>query len=421
MPCWSASRRAASSRPVASSAPTAHTCWPPCAICPSSSGWPRRSAPPSMTWPRSRRTGCAGSRSPSGSSATAVASRTTVCPRAGRSARRSPWRSVRTGSSCSTPWTRRMHRARELPMVRTLRDVWRVHYARGDDGRLRWRSVAELPPVAERVQSPYDPEAHFSLKRQFGWTGYKVHVTEACDDDAVHLITHVMSRPAMRPDMTSTAEIHERLAAKGLLPSEPFVDAGYVDAGLLAGSRRDHGLSLEGPVRGVSSRVGPGYELRHFTIDWDGERVTCPRGKTSVSWRTIRAADGGPRIQALFSRSDCRACSARAMCTPATSTRRHVHFHPRADYEALNAARARMADPAWVERYRRRAGIEGTLSQGVRAFGLRRSRYLGLAKTGLQQVCTAAAINVSRVVHWVNGRPRAKTRVTRFAALAAAA
>src|SRR5215210_4772618 len=249
--------------------------------------------------------------------------------------------------------------ARVLPMVQTLRDVWRVHYARDDDGRLRWRSVAELPPVAERVQSPYDPEAHFSQKRQFGWTGYKVHVTEACGDDAAHLITHVMSRPAMRPDMTSTAEIHERLAAKGLLPSEHFVDSGYVDAGLLAGSRRDHGLSLEGPVRGVSSRVGPGYELRHFAIDWDGERVTRPRGKTSVSWRTIRAADGGPRIQALFSRTDCGAC------------------------------------PAWVKRYRRRAGVEGTLSQGVRAFGMRRSRYIGLAKTGPQQVCTAAAINVS--------------------------
>src|SRR5919112_153922 len=110
--------------------------------------------------------------------------------------------------------------ARALPMVRTLRDVWRVHYARDDDGRLRWCSVAELPPVAERVQSPYDPEAHFSLKGPVGWTGYKVHVTEACEDDAAHLITPVMSRPAMRPDRASTAEIHERLAAKGLLPSE---------------------------------------------------------------------------------------------------------------------------------------------------------------------------------------------------------
>ena len=52
---------------------------------------------------------------------------------------------------------------------------------------------------------------------------------------------------------------------------------------------------------------------------------------------------------------------------------------------------------------------------------MRRSRYIGLAKTGMQQACTAAAINVARVVNWLDGRPRAKTRVTRFAALAQAA
>ena len=65
-----------------------------------------------------------------------------------------------------------------------------------------------------------------------------------------------------------------------------------------------------------------------------------------------------------------------------------------------------------------RAGIEGTLSQGVRAFEMHRSRYIGLAKTGLQQVCTAAAMNIARVVHWLDRVPRTKTRVTRFAALA---
>ena len=313
--------------------------------------------------------------------------------------------------------------AREVPMVGTLRDVWRVYYAR-DDGQMRWRGVAELPPVAERMQSPHDPEAHFSMKRQLGWTGYKVHVTEACDDDAAHLITHVKTCPSMQPDMTSTAEIHERLAAKGLLPAEHFVDSAYVDAELLAGSRRDHGLSLEGPVRGTSSRqarAGQGYDLPHFGIDWDREQVTCPQGKVSVSWRSGRNTDGNPRIYAQFSRSDCRICVARPLCVPPTSTRRVANFHPREEYEALNAARAQMADPAWLERYRRRAGVEGTISQGVRAFGMRRSRYIGLAKTGLQQVCTAVAMNASRVVHWLNGRPRAKTRVTRFAALVAAA
>ena len=80
-----------------------------------------------------------------------------------------------------------------------------------------------------------------------------------------------------------------------------------------------------------------------------------------------------------------------------------------------------MKDPAWVERYHRRAGVEGTLSQAVRRFGMRRSRYIGLAKTSLQEACTAAAINVSRIVSWLDGVPRAKTRMTRFTALAKAA
>ena len=109
------------------------------------------------------------------------------------------------------------------------------------------------------------------------------------------------------------------------------------------------------------------------------------------------------------------------MCTPASSGRRTVHVHLREEYEALNAARARMTDPAWVERHHRRAGVEGTIAQGVRAFGMRRSRYIGLAKTGLQQACIAVAMNASRVVHWLDGRPRSKTRVTRFSALAQAA
>jgi transposase len=309
-------------------------------------------------------------------------------------------------------------------MVRTLREVWRVHYARGDDGRLRWRKIKELPPVAERMQSPHDPEAHFSMKRQLAWVGYKVHVTETCDDDAAHLVTDVTTCPAMRPDMTSTAGIHEGLAAKGLLPAEHFVDSAYVDAGLLAGSRRDHGVALEGPVRGTSSRparAGQGYDLPHFAIDWDRERVTCPQGKTSVSWRHETVRGGETRICAQFSRSDCGPCAARALCAPPAGARRAVHFHLREEYEALNAARARMSDPAWQERYHRRAGVEGTLSQGVRAFGMRRSRYIGLAKTGLQQVCVAVGMNVSRVVHWLDGLPRARTRVTRFAALAQAA
>ena len=62
--------------------------------------------------------------------------------------------------------------------------------------------------------------------------------------------------------------------------------------------------------------------------------------------------------------------------------------------------------------------VEGTLSQGVRAFGMRRSRYRGLAKTHLQNLAIASAINLDRLVAWLDGRPRALTRTSRLAMLA---
>jgi transposase len=65
-----------------------------------------------------------------------------------------------------------------------------------------------------------------------------------------------------------------------------------------------------------------------------------------------------------------------------------------------------------------RAGIEGTVSQGVRAFGLRKARYRGLKKTHLQELSTATAVNVRRIANWLNGVPTALTRRSPLAALA---
>ena len=83
----------------------------------------------------------------------------------------------------------------------------------------------------------------------------------------------------MKPYMSATATIHKRLAIRELLPAKHFVDSGYVDADLLVGRRRDHRVSLEGPVRKIStwaSRAGGGYNMPYFKIDWDRKQVTCP-------------------------------------------------------------------------------------------------------------------------------------------------
>ncbi len=92
---------------------------------------------------------------------------------------------------------------------------------------------------------------------------------------------------------------------------------------------------------------------------------------------------------------------------------------PRREHEVLAAARVRQDTKEGRRLYAQRQGIEGTLSQAVRAFGLRQARYRGSAKTSLQHVATAAAINLDRLAAWFEGRPLASTRVSRFAVLAA--
>ncbi len=81
-------------------------------------------------------------------------------------------------------------------------------------------------------------------------------------------------------------------------------------------------------------------------------------------------------------------------------------------FEALQDARRRQATEEFDALYDVRAGVEGTLSQGIRAFGLRQSRYIGARKTHLQRVITAVAINLVRLMPWLVGIPTAANVTT---------
>ena len=109
-----------------------------------------------------------------------------------------------------------------------------------------------------------------------------------------------------------------------------------------------------------------------------------------------------------FSTADCKPCALKPRCTRAD--RRLLTPRRQEEHAALEAARAREKEDAFAAEYRRRAGIEGTLSAGVRAMHLRRSRYVGLAKTHLQHVLTAAATNLARLGAWLADEPLARTR-----------
>jgi transposase len=312
---------------------------------------------------------------------------------------------------------------RVIPAVETLRHVWLQQYY-VDDGHIHQRKKGNLPPGRQRIISPYDIEARYSKKRSTTWCGYKVHLTETCEDDLPQVITNVETTPSTTQDVSVTETIHEHLEEKELLPEDHLVDAGYVDAGNLAESESDYGVNLLGPTRPDSSwqaKAGEGFDISSFVVDWEQEQVTCPQGCVSAGWFPNQDALGEPVILVRFARSDCRACPTRTKCTRARYESRTVQFRPKERHIALQKARQRQKTSEFWQAYARRSGVEGTVSQGTHRSGLRRARYVGLAKTHLQHVFTAVAINLVRVADWFGETKRSRTRVTRFAALAPAA
>ena len=310
---------------------------------------------------------------------------------------------------------------RTVPAVDILRQVWIQQYY-VQDGELKWRAAEDLPPNKRSIESPYDIQARNRTKRTTNWTGYAAHLTETCDQDRPNLITHVETTPATTGDVEMTNVIQRALAEKDLLPSEHFVDTSYVDAEHLVTSAREYKLDLFGPAPPDPSwqaRSETGFDISCFVIDWKAQTVTCPQGKVNQSWYA-RTEKGLSVIQARFAPHDCAGCTDRGQCTHSLTGPRVLTFKPKALYEALQAARQRQKTPEFRERYKIRAGVEGTISQGTRSFGLRRSRYIGLAKTHLQHVVTAAAMNLTRAVFWTMGVPKAQTRLSHFAALAPA-
>ena len=319
---------------------------------------------------------------------------------------------------------------REVPAVDVLRRVWVQHFyvdhdggASVNDGRVRWREQKSFPPSALMVASPYDLDVRYSQKRGTEWRGFKVHLTETCEPDRPHLITHVATTAATDQDVTALDAIHDGLDARGLLPAEHLADGAYLSAFELV-KGRGRGVEMVGPMRvGTSWQAADpdAFELARFDIDWEAEQVTCPEGERSYRWSPSRGPSGKPTLQVSFPKRACSACEARPRCTKSASSPRTLTLHPRAEHEALVAAREHQKTEAFRERYKARSGVEGTVSEAAFALGARRARYRGLAKTHLQLVATAAAMNLKRAVAWLDGVPRSGMRGSHFARLAVAA
>jgi transposase len=249
-----------------------------------------------------------------------------------------------------------------------------------------------------------------------------VHLTESCDEGLPHLITEVHTTAATATDVKQLSAIQDGLARNGLLPAEQLADCSYVCGSNLVSSHARQ-IDLIGPAfkdNTWQAKADEGFDVASFHIDWEKKAVTCPQGRRSIRWSKTRTARGRSMIHIDFSVDDCSAFPSRYSCTRAKDLPRTITLQPQEEHEAIQLARKHQKTEAFASLYCRRAGIEGTVSQGVRAFGLRQARYRGLKKTHLQELATATAIDVLRIANWLNDIPTATTRRSRLAALAPA-
>ena len=348
---------------------------------------------------------------------------------------------------------------RELPAVGVLRRVLLQNYARAiTDGKevIRRREKEPdgdgLPPGHIRIASPYDTDARWGVKREEFWLGYKLHVTETCDDappctcpdaggegapagrgrapgrDREHgkgcahlvfpnLITSVATTSATVTDNQMTGAIDDDLARKNLPPGQHYLDSGYLSAALLVSEAARHGIALIGPLpadRSRQARAGAGYDRARFTIDYDRQIATCPQGKTSASW-TPWTRNGATAI-ATFSAADCGPCPARPQCTASKKNRRQLAILPREAAQAQAAARTAGTTLPFAADYARRAGVEGTMHQAA-SHGARRARYRGLPRTRLDHAFMAVALNLLRLHAYWTGTPLDRRRTSHLARL----
>jgi hypothetical protein len=292
---------------------------------------------------------------------------------------------------------------KEAEPVVLLRRVFNEQFEIRDGVPARRRTSA-----AGGVVSPHDPEAQWSTKKTLGksgWQGYKAQVCESVQDvvrekgePTAAVITAILVQPATTCDQGSVPTViaaHQSAIGAGLAsPSEVLVDAGYVSAPALIKAERD-GYVLTGPMP-APPHSGKRFGSDAFDVDIPGCVAICPARNASALCVMSNDVQRGTIYYFEWSQEVCAACPLRERCVSEKNKLARRTLDVGGDHMLSQARRNLCKTPEYQARMRRRNAVEGTHSELVRGYGLRRCRYKGRAKTDLQAHFTATACNLSR-------------------------
>ena len=273
--------------------------------------------------------------------------------------------------------------------VDMLKRILQENIEKDTDGNHQEIDYKEKP--RDIMVSPIDPDARYGAKSdKKRFMGYKANVTETVES---RFITNIKAMPGNRHDGKTAVETVTEQIQNGLIPLKVIGDTAYGD-GINRKLLKENGTEVVAPLRVVNGRSKNIYPKSMFKYDEKKQTITCPQGVTTKESYFDRQKE----IKNFhFPMSKCNKCPVQRECTNDKDGRRTVGISS-VNRELREAERYNLTEQ-FKEDMKLRPPIEGKLSELKRYHGLRRARYRGLNKMGLQCYFTAVAVNVKR---WIN-------------------
>jgi len=273
-------------------------------------------------------------------------------------------------------------------LERVLREQCRV-IGTGTDAKVEIKKPKEVP--SDSLQNPSDPDAGYDSHKGQGYQAQimETYHDEKQDDRKPNLITHVDVEPAHEHDAHALHPAIDAVQERDCCPKELTCDTLY------GGDDNVQKAAVKG-VEVVAPLKGPApageISLSDFEIDETTQFVTrCPEGYEPDNICRTRTN----RIRARFPKKTCGTCPNQKHC-PVKLEKKAAFL--RYDDKILRLAQRRAYEQTkeFKDRFRWRAGIEGTNSHLKSDVGVGRLRVRGINSVRFAVVLKALGLNILR-------------------------
>jgi hypothetical protein len=283
-------------------------------------------------------------------------------------------------------------------LIRVLQEQCEVVFNEAKQAQIDVKEPIDIP--CDSVQNPADPDSSYNT---YHGHGYKAQIIETYREDRTtvsgnigpppNLISHVAINDMTKQDWQALEPAFEDLADREILPDHLLGDTHYGSEGNIqkAHEKRVDLITPTFPARGHKQGR---LTLEQFELDEEGSIVRCPQGHAPIS-----TSMAPKKHRANFDPDVCSRCEQWSQCPAYSTTRKMVKSRWQYTHERVRTRNRRLHEQTkhFRDRYRWRAGIEGTMSQLKRQMQLARLRIRGMAGVAYAVFLRALGLNIRRV------------------------